>query len=122
MNQLVKVDRVKQLYFKNSYPFNLCYGGGSKTLYFDFAALDYVKSISFVGATDDYGSVVLNGVTIFNQSAQYGYSHCYDYVSGTIPVSYLKKKQNSITLSAYDGCWSNPDNATVAFITLYFNY
>lgn len=121
MYQLVKVDRVKQLHFINRYPD--CSVGGSKTFYFNFVALDYVKSISFVGSTDDYGSVVLNGTTLINQPYRWGSSHWNDYVSGTIPVSYLKKKQNAITLSAHDngiGCYSG--NGTSANISLFFNY
>lgn len=121
MNQLVKVDRVKQLYFINLYP--ECSVGGSKTYYFDFVALDYVKSISFSGTSDDYGSVVLNGKTIINQPKRNGTSYWNNPASGTIPVSYLKKKQNSITLSAYDngiGCYYS--NGTSASISLFFNY
>ena len=124
--QLVKVDRVKQLYYVNSYPSGRCGIGGSKTFNFDFAALDYVKSISFIGTSDDYGSVVLNGTTLINQPYRWGSSYWDEPVSGMIPVSYLKKKQNSITLSAYDGnnfgCDSSGGNGTATYITLYFNY
>ena len=125
MNLLVRVDRVKQLYFDNLYPNGRCGIGGSKTFYFDFAALDYVKSISFVGTTDDYGFVVLNGTTIINQPYRTGESYWDEPVSKTIPTSLLKKKDNAITLTVYDGnIWgcSASGNGTAAWITLYFNY
>ena len=125
MNILVRVDRVKQLYFENRYPSGRCDVGGSKTFYFDFVTLDYVKSISFTGTSDDYGSVALNGVTLINQPKNSNFSYWNSFVSGTIPVSYLKKNKNAITLSAYDGglfgCYFG-NNGTNTWITLYFNY
>lgn len=86
--------------------------------------MDYVKTISFKGNVDDYGSITLNGSELINlPAASFSY---YDYpVSGTIPVSLFKKKTNTVTLYSHDNNLPNcnlPNNRTGSYLLLKFSY
>lgn len=119
------VKRILSLNFDIFYPMATCNVGGTKEYTFDLSTLDYVKSISFEGSVDDYGSITLNGSEIINFPYNPLVSYFDHVVSGTIPVSLFKKKANTVTLYSHDAnlydC-NKIHNGTSAHLKLMFNY